>query len=76
MAGSSTGTIAVATGNAHKLTEIETMLGRALPGVRFVSWKELGDFESEPQPIVPIAAFEPPAIEAVLSDALAGTIKI
>ena len=45
MAGSSTGTIAVATGNAHKLTEIETMLGRALPGVRFVSWKAFGDFE-------------------------------
>lgn len=45
MADSSTGTIAVATGNAHKLTEIETMLGRALPGVRFVSWKTFGDFE-------------------------------
>lgn len=45
MADSSTGTIAVATGNAHKLTEIETILGRALPGVRFVSWKAFGDFE-------------------------------
>ena len=45
MADNGVKTVAVATGNAHKLTEIETMLGRALPGVRFVSWKAFGDFE-------------------------------
>lgn len=38
-------TIVVATGNAHKLVEIEAILGRAMPGVRFVSIKQLGDFE-------------------------------
>ena len=38
-------TIVVATGNAHKLVEIEAILGAALPGVRFVSIKQLGDFE-------------------------------
>ena len=37
-------TIVVATGNAHKLVEIETILSRALPDARFVSIKELGDF--------------------------------
>ena len=38
-------TIVVATGNAHKLIEIEAILGQALPGTRFVSIKQLGDFE-------------------------------
>ena len=38
-------TIVVATGNAHKLVEIEAILGRAMSGVRFVSIKQLGDFE-------------------------------
>ena len=38
-------TIVVATGNAHKLTEIETILSRVLPDVRFVALGQLGDFE-------------------------------
>lgn len=40
-------TIVVATGNAHKLTEIEAILGAtpALEGMRFVALGELGDFE-------------------------------
>lgn len=40
-------TIVVATGNAHKLTEIEAILGKtpALGGMRFVALGELGDFE-------------------------------
>ena len=38
-------TIVVATGNAHKLVEIEQILGRALPGTRFVAVSQLGDFE-------------------------------
>ena len=40
-------TIVVATGNAHKLTEIEAILGAspALEGVRFVALGELGSFE-------------------------------
>ena len=38
-------TVVVATGNAHKLVEIEDILGRALPGVRFVALGQLGDFE-------------------------------
>ena len=39
-------TIVVATGNAHKLTEIEAILGAtpALGGMRFVALGELGDF--------------------------------
>ncbi len=39
-------TIVVATGNAHKLTEIEAILGAtpALAGTRFVALGELGDF--------------------------------
>lgn len=43
-------TIVVATGNAHKLTEIETILGAspALTDVRFVALGELGDF---PDPV-------------------------
>lgn len=38
-------TIVVATGNAHKLVEIEDILGRALPEMRFVALGQLGDFE-------------------------------
>ncbi len=38
-------TIVVATGNAHKLVEIEAILGAALPGTRFVALGQLGDFE-------------------------------
>ncbi|MDO4437437.1 MAG: RdgB/HAM1 family non-canonical purine NTP pyrophosphatase [Coriobacteriaceae bacterium] len=38
-------TIVVATGNMHKLVEIEAILGKALPGVRFVALGQLGDFE-------------------------------
>ena len=30
-------TIVVATGNAHKLTEIEAILGKVMPEVRFVA---------------------------------------
>ena len=37
-------TVVVATGNAHKLSEIEAILGAALPGMSFVALGELGDF--------------------------------
>lgn len=37
-------TVVVATGNAHKLVEIEAILGAALPGTRFVALGQLGDF--------------------------------
>ena len=37
-------TVVVATGNAHKLTEIEAILSKALPDVRFVALGQLGDF--------------------------------
>jgi XTP/dITP diphosphohydrolase len=37
-------TIVVATGNAHKVIEIEEILGRVLPDVRFVALGELGDY--------------------------------
>ncbi|MBE6469645.1 MAG: RdgB/HAM1 family non-canonical purine NTP pyrophosphatase [Coriobacteriaceae bacterium] len=37
-------TIVVATGNAHKLTEIEAILSGVLPGVRFVALGQLGEF--------------------------------
>lgn len=36
--------VVVATGNAHKVVEIEAILSRVMPGTRFVSIKELGDF--------------------------------
>ena len=41
-----TRTIVVATGNAHKLTEIEAILGKTpqLKGMRFVALGELGDY--------------------------------
>ena len=40
-------TVVVATGNAHKLTEIEAILGAApaMTGMRFVALGELGDFD-------------------------------
>ena len=38
-------TIVVATGNAHKLSEIEAILSKSLSDVRFVALGELGDFE-------------------------------
>ena len=38
-------TIVVATGNAHKLTEIEAILSGVLADVRFVALGQLGDFE-------------------------------
>ena len=41
-------TVVVATGNAHKVVEIEAILAPALPGVRFLALGELGDF---PDPV-------------------------
>lgn len=41
-------TVVVATGNAHKVVEIETILGPIMPGVRFVALGELGDY---PDPV-------------------------
>ena len=38
-------TVVVATGNAHKLTEIEAILGQIMDGCRFVALGDLGDFE-------------------------------
>ena len=38
-------TVVVATGNAHKLGEIEAILSQAMPDAKFVSVHELGDFE-------------------------------
>lgn len=38
-------TIVVATGNAHKLVEIEDILSRVLPQTRFVALGQLGEFE-------------------------------
>ena len=42
-----TQTVVVATGNAHKLSEIEAILGAApaMEGMRFVALGDLGDFE-------------------------------
>lgn len=37
-------TVVVATGNAHKVVEIQAILAAAMPGTHFVSIKELGDF--------------------------------
>ena len=41
-------TVVVATGNAHKVTEIEAILAPVMPGVRFYALGELGDF---PEPV-------------------------
>lgn len=38
-------TIVVATGNMHKLVEIETILSGVLPDVRFIALGQLGDFD-------------------------------
>ncbi|MCI1666037.1 MAG: RdgB/HAM1 family non-canonical purine NTP pyrophosphatase [Atopobiaceae bacterium] len=38
-------TLVVATGNPHKVTEIEAILEPVMPHVRFVALGELGDFE-------------------------------
>ena len=48
-------TVVVATGNPHKVTEIEAILGQSLPGVRFVALGELGDF---PDPVEDGDTFE------------------
>lgn len=41
-------TVVVATGNAHKVAEIEAILAPVMPGVRFVALGDLGDF---PDPV-------------------------
>lgn len=41
-------TVVVATGNAHKVAEIEAILSPMMPGMRFVALGDLGDF---PDPI-------------------------
>lgn len=41
-------TVVVATGNAHKVVEIEAILSPVMPGVRFVALGELGDY---PDPV-------------------------
>lgn len=41
-------TVVVATGNAHKVTEIEAILAPVMEGVRFVALGEMGDF---PDPV-------------------------
>lgn len=41
-------TVVVATGNAHKVTEIEAILSPVMPGVAFYALGELGDF---PEPV-------------------------
>jgi XTP/dITP diphosphohydrolase len=40
--------VVVATGNAHKVVEIEAILAKALPGTSFVALGQLGDF---PDPV-------------------------
>lgn len=40
-----TKTVVVATGNAHKVTEIEAILQKSLPDVHFVALGELGSFD-------------------------------
>lgn len=52
-------TIVVSTGNAHKVVEIEAILGEALPGMRFVALGELGDF---PDPVEDGATFSDNAL--------------
>lgn len=62
-------TVVVATGNAHKLSEIEAILSQAMPDARFVSVHELGDFED---PEEDGATFEDNALIKA-RDALANT---
>ena len=62
-------TVVVATGNAHKLSEIEAILGAALPGMDFVALGELGDF---PEPVEDGASFYENALIKA-RDALAQT---
>ena len=62
-------TVVVATGNAHKLREIEAILGAALPGMSFVALGELGDF---PEPDENGASFYENALIKA-KDALAQT---
>lgn len=52
-------TIVVSTGNAHKVVEIEAILGEVLPGTRFVALGELGDF---PDPVEDGATFSDNAL--------------
>lgn len=51
--------VVVATGNAHKVVEIEAILGQVMPQARFVSIKELGDF---PDPVEDGDTFEANAL--------------
>ena len=37
-------TVVVATGNTHKLVEIEAILSKVMPGISFVALGQLGDF--------------------------------
>ena len=67
-------TVAVATGNAHKLVEIEEILGRAMPGARFVSWKEFGDFEDPEETGTTFA--ENALIKARASVAACGAVSV
>jgi XTP/dITP diphosphohydrolase len=52
-------TVVVATGNAHKIVEIEAILSAVMPGARFVRLKDLGDF---PDPEETGATFEENAL--------------
>lgn len=70
-------TVVVATGNAHKVVEIEAILADVLPGARFVRLKDVGDFP-EPEEtgttfaenalIKARAAFEQTGMPAVADD--------
>ena len=52
-------TVVVATGNAHKVVEIEAILSGAMPGARFVRVGDLGDF---PEPEETGTTFEENAL--------------
>lgn len=52
-------TVVVATGNAHKVAEIEAILAPVMPGVAFYALSELGDF---PDPVENGDAFSENAI--------------
>lgn len=63
-------TVVVATGNAHKVVEIEAILSEFMPGVRFVALGELGDF---PDPVEDGADFyENAVIKARAAQAATG----